>query len=50
MAASSAIFWVFGMTWPGIEPQSIGPLVNTQLIRLMESLLKMILKLSLSHV
>ena len=24
-------FWVFGMTRPGIEPQSLGPLVNTQM-------------------
>ena len=23
------IFWVFGMTQPGIEPQSFGPLANT---------------------
>ena len=21
-------FWVFGMTWPGIEPHSPGPLAN----------------------
>ena len=26
-------FWVFGMTWLGIEPQSSGPLENTLLIR-----------------
>ena len=26
---SSTIFKVFGMTWPGIEPRSPGPLVNT---------------------
>ena len=26
-------FWVFGMTQPGIEPRSLGPLVNTVLIR-----------------
>ena len=26
-------FWVFGMTLPGIEPRSRGPLVNTRLIR-----------------
>ena len=26
-------FWVFGMTRPGIEPQSPGPLANTLLIR-----------------
>ena len=32
MAASSTIFWVFGMTWPGIEPQSPGSLANTLLI------------------
>ena len=30
---SSIIIWVFGMTWPGIEPQSPGQLVNTLLIR-----------------
>ena len=27
--ASSIIFWVFGMTQPGIEPWSSGPWVNT---------------------
>ena len=27
--ASSTIFWVFGMTRPGIEPRSPGPLANT---------------------
>ena len=27
---SSTIFKVFGMTWPGIEPPSSGPLTNTQ--------------------
>ena len=27
--ASSTIFWVFGMTQPGIEPRSPGPLANT---------------------
>ena len=32
-AASSTIFWVFGMTWPGIELQSLRPLVNTLLIK-----------------
>ena len=26
-------FWVFSMTWPGIEPLSPGPLANTLLIR-----------------
>ena len=26
-------FWVFGMTRPGIEPLSPGPLVNALLIR-----------------
>ena len=26
-------FWVFGMTRPGIEPRSFGPLANTVLIR-----------------
>ena len=29
----SIIFWVFGMTQPGIEPLSPGPLGNTLLIR-----------------
>ena len=32
-AASSTIFWVFGMIRPGIQPQSSGPLANTLLIR-----------------
>ena len=32
-AASSTIFWVFGMTRPGIERQSPGPLTSTLLIR-----------------
>ena len=32
-AASSTIFWVFGMTRPRIEPWSTRPLVNTLLIR-----------------
>ena len=27
--ASSTIFWVFGMTWSGIEPWSPEPSVNT---------------------
>ena len=31
-AASSTIFWVFGMTRPGIEPQFPGPLTNTLII------------------
>ena len=31
--APSTIFWVFGMTRPGIEPRSPGPWVNTLLIR-----------------
>ena len=26
--ASCPIFWVFAMTWPGIEPRSLEPLVN----------------------
>ena len=29
MVASSIIFWVFGMTRPGIEPRFPGPLANT---------------------
>ena len=37
-AASSIIFWVFGMSRPGIEPRSAGPLANTLLIRPMENL------------
>ena len=28
-AASSTIFWVFGITWPGIEPHSSRPLAKT---------------------
>ena len=35
-AASSTIFWVFGMTWPGIELQPLEPLVNPLLIRPMD--------------
>ena len=31
--ASSTIFWVVDMAWPGIEPWSPGPLVNTLCIR-----------------
>ena len=30
---SSTIFWVFGMTWPGIEAQSLRPLANTLLTK-----------------
>ena len=37
-ATSSTIFWVFGMTRPGIEPWSPGSLANTLLIRLMARL------------
>ena len=33
--ASSTIFWVFGMTRPGVEPWSPGLFVNTLLIRTM---------------
>ena len=33
--ASSTIFLVFGVTRPGIEPRSPGPLAHTLLIRLM---------------
>ena len=32
---SSTFFLVFGLTRPGIEPRSPGPLANTLLIRLM---------------
>ena len=39
-AASSTIFWIFGMTWPGIELRSPGPLANTLLIRPMAWSLK----------
>ena len=31
-AVSSTIFYVFGMTRPGIDPRSPGPLANTLLI------------------
>ena len=31
--ASSTIFWVFGMSWPGIEVSSPRPLANTLAIR-----------------
>ena len=34
---SSTIFWVFGMTRPGIEPRSPGPLANTLTTRPMSS-------------
>ena len=34
-ATSSTIFWVFGMTWPGIEPRSPRPWVNILLMRQM---------------
>ena len=37
--ASRTFFWVFRMTWPGIEPRSPRPLVNTLIIRLMASIL-----------
>ena len=30
--ASSSIFWVFSMSWPGIEPWSPGPLVNSRAV------------------
>ena len=33
MATSNTIFWVFGMTRPGIETWSPEPLANTLLIR-----------------
>ena len=32
-------FWVFGMTWPGIEPRSPGPLANTLTIMPMSGIL-----------
>ena len=37
-AALSTIFWVFGMTWPGIEPWSPRPFMNTLLIRAIDRL------------
>ena len=37
-AASSTIFWVFGMTCPGIELLSSGPLANTLLTRWRENI------------
>ena len=36
--ASSTIFWVFGMTRPGIEPRSPGPLANTLTARPMSGI------------
>ena len=36
--ASSTIFWVFGMTRPGIEPRSPGPLANTLTARPMSGM------------
>ena len=42
-AASNTIFWVFGMTRPGIEPRSPGSLVNTLPIRPMARYLNKIL-------
>ena len=42
--ASSTIFWVFGMTRPGIESRSLGPLANTQLIRSKLNYLKLLSK------
>ena len=31
-------FWIFGISWPGIEPRLSGPLVNTLLIRPMTNI------------
>ena len=42
MAASSTIFWVFGMTRPGIEPRSLGPLANIHLIGRMSKIWNLI--------
>ena len=39
MEASSTIFWVFGMTWPGIEPRSLRPLANTLTIMPMSGII-----------
>ena len=36
--ASSIIFWVFGMTRPGTEPRSPGPLANTLTARPMSGI------------
>ena len=49
-AESSIIFLVFGKTWPGIEPQSPGPLVNTLLIRPMAHIYIYIYKVYLATV
>ena len=37
-AALSTIFWVFGITRPGIEPRFSGPLANILLFRSMARL------------
>ena len=37
--ASSTIFWVFGMTRPGIEPRSPGPMANTLAARPMSGII-----------
>ena len=38
---SSTIFWIFGLTHPGIEPRFPGPLVNTRLTKTLTTLLKL---------
>ena len=43
----STIFWVFGMTQPGIEPWSPEPLANTLLIRPMVWFLAVFMNLSI---
>ena len=48
-AASSTIFWVFGMTRPRIEPWSPGSLANTLLIRPMTRLKIMSLPANPAH-
>ena len=36
MEASITTFLVFGITWPGIEPRSPGPMANTLTARPMD--------------
>ena len=43
---SSSIFWVFGMTWPEIEPWSPGPLVNNLSGRLGKNIVLMVRKIN----
>ena len=49
--ASSTIFWVFGMTRPGIEPRSPGPLANTLTARPMSGILLFVIAtIPLNHI